>query len=42
MAELRMPVAGAVITQVEVDQHALYGYGGVDSYYSKYRKYYRN
>jgi len=38
--EIRAPVAGAVITQVEVDRHAKYGYGGIDSYYSKYNKYY--
>ena len=25
MVELKMPVAGAVVTQVEVDRHALYG-----------------
>lgn len=36
------PVAGAVITQVNVERHAKYGYGGVDKYYAKYRSYYVN
>ena len=35
-------VSGVVITQVDVDQHARYGYGGIDGYYSKYKKYYTN
>ncbi len=35
-------LAGAVITQVNVERHARYGYGGVDKYYSKYKSYYVN
>lgn len=35
-------VAGAVITQVHVERHAKYGYGGLDKYYAKYKTYYVN
>ncbi len=35
-------IGGAVITQVDVERHAQYGYGGIDSYFSKYRDYYAN
>jgi succinoglycan biosynthesis transport protein ExoP len=42
LVEHRVPVAGCVITQVDVKKHARYGYGGVDHYYSKYHKYYVN
>ena len=37
---VRAKVGGAVITQVDVERHAQYGYGGIDSYFSKYRDYY--
>jgi succinoglycan biosynthesis transport protein ExoP len=42
LVEHRVPLAGCVITQVDVKKHARYGYGGVDHYYSKYHKYYVN
>jgi capsular exopolysaccharide synthesis family protein len=42
LVEHRVPLAGCVITQVDVKRHARYGYGGVDHYYSKYHKYYVN
>jgi len=35
-------VAGCVMTQVDLSKHAQYGYGGIDGYYKKYRKYYVN
>lgn len=35
----RMP-AGCVLTLVDVRKLARYGYGGIDHYYTKYRKYY--
>jgi polysaccharide biosynthesis transport protein len=35
-------IGGAVITRVDVERHALYGYGGIDSYFSKYNDYYVN
>ena len=35
-------IVGAVITQVDIERHAQYGYGGIDAYYSKYNKYYVN
>jgi capsular exopolysaccharide synthesis family protein len=37
---VRAKIGGAVITQVDVERHAQYGYGGIDSYFSKYRDYY--
>ena len=33
-------VVGCVMTQVDITKHAQYGYGGIDGYYKKYRKYY--
>ena len=35
-------IVGAVVTQVDIARHAQYGYGGIDGYYNKYRKYYAN
>ena len=35
-------LAGAIVTQVNMQKHAKYGYGGLDHYYSKYQKYYVN
>lgn len=35
-------VAGVVLTQVDVERHARYGYGDVGDYYGKYSKYYSN
>jgi len=35
-------VSGVVLTQVDVSRQAQYGYGGIDGYYHKYRKYYQN
>ena len=35
-------IVGSVITQVNIARHAQYGYGGIDGYYNKYKKYYAN
>lgn len=35
-------IGGVVITQVDIDRHAQYGYGGIDNYYGNYKKYYVN
>ncbi|MEZ5834387.1 MAG: hypothetical protein R3D03_01470 [Geminicoccaceae bacterium] len=38
-----VPTSGAVIiTQVDIERHAQYGYGGIDAYYSKYTGHYVN
>lgn len=42
LVELKINVSGVVLTQVDMTRHARYGYGGIDSYYHKYRKYYQN
>ena len=38
--ELKATVSGAVISQVNLGRHKLYGYGGIDDHYKKYSKYY--
>jgi polysaccharide biosynthesis transport protein len=40
LADIKAPLAGVVIAQVDVERHARYGYGGIDGYYSKYKYYY--
>lgn len=40
LASSRISVSGLVLTQVDLDRHAKYGYGDVGSYYREYRKYY--
>ena len=42
LREINVSVAGAVLTQVDVQKHAQYGYGDVGQYYGKYQKYYVN
>jgi capsular exopolysaccharide synthesis family protein len=42
LTELKINVSGVVLTQVDVSRQAQYGYGGIDGYYHKYRKYYQN
>ncbi|MEZ5824607.1 MAG: polysaccharide biosynthesis tyrosine autokinase [Geminicoccaceae bacterium] len=42
LREINAPVAGSVLTQVNVRKHAYYGYGDVGQYYGKYQKYYVN
>ncbi len=42
LLEVKAPVAGAVLTQVDVKRHAMYGYGDVGQYYGKYQRYYVN
>lgn len=42
MREARGAVAGVVLTQVDVREHAQYGYGDVGQYYGTYQKYYVN
>lgn len=36
------PVAGVVLSQVDLKKHARYGYGDYGYYYGKYREYYQN
>lgn len=36
------PVAGIVLSQVDLKRHARYGYGDYSHYYGKYREYYQN
>lgn len=40
--EVKASIAGVVLTQVDVNKHAQYGYGDVGQYYGKYQKYYVN
>lgn len=40
LAGSRISVAGLVLTQVDLQRHAKYGYGDIASYYKEYRKYY--
>jgi capsular exopolysaccharide synthesis family protein len=42
LVDLRINVSGVILTQVDLIRHARYGYGGIDNYYHKYRKYYQN
>jgi capsular exopolysaccharide synthesis family protein len=42
LREVKTPVAGVVLTLVDVKKHAQYGYGDVGQYYGKYHKYYVN
>lgn len=35
-------IIGVVVAQVDINKHSLYGYGGIDNHYSRYRKYYQN
>jgi exopolysaccharide transport family protein len=42
LLEIKAPVAGAVLTQVDIKRHAMYGYGDVGQYYGKYQRYYVN
>jgi capsular exopolysaccharide synthesis family protein len=42
LVELKLPVSGVVLTQVDLARHSLYGYGGIDNYYAKHTKYYQN
>ncbi|MCB2012847.1 MAG: polysaccharide biosynthesis tyrosine autokinase [Geminicoccaceae bacterium] len=42
LREIHAPVAGSVLTQVNVRKHACYGYGDVGQYYGKYQNYYVN
>jgi len=36
------PIAGVVLSQVDLKKHARYGYGDYGYYYGKYREYYQN
>jgi capsular exopolysaccharide synthesis family protein len=38
----RATIGGAAIVQVDVERHAQYGFGGIDSYIGKYSDYYIN
>lgn len=42
LLEVNAPIAGAVLTQVDIRRHAMYGYGDVGQYYGKYQRYYVN
>ncbi|MGF1562730.1 MAG: GumC family protein [Geminicoccaceae bacterium] len=42
LREVDAPLAGFVLSIVDVRRQARYGYGGLDSYYAKYGKYYAN
>ncbi len=42
LLEVKAPIAGAVLTQVDIKRHAMYGYGDVGQYYGKYQRYYVN
>jgi hypothetical protein len=42
LAAARATLGGAVVVQVDVDRHAQYGFGGIDSYMSRYSDYYVN
>lgn len=40
LREARAPLAGVVLTQVDLRRHATYGYGDYASYYGRYNQYY--
>jgi capsular exopolysaccharide synthesis family protein len=40
LRECRAPIAGAVLTQVDMDAHARGAYGDVAAYYGSYKRYY--
>jgi exopolysaccharide transport family protein len=42
LTDARAKIAGAVLTQVDIKRHAMYGYGDVGQYYGKYQRYYVN
>lgn len=39
MARLQVPLAGTVLTQVDMERYAVYGYGGYGYYYHRYGAY---
>jgi polysaccharide biosynthesis transport protein len=40
LRECRAPIAGAVLTQVDMDAHAKGAYGDAAAYYGNYKRYY--
>jgi polysaccharide biosynthesis transport protein len=42
LEDAQADIAGAVLTQVDFKRHAMYRYGDIGHYYSKYEKYYVN
>lgn len=42
LSEIRVNLVGTVLTQVNVERHATYGYGDKGQYYGRYKAYYRD